>query len=185
MVTQELRAIASIRSDFHEKFGIPRQSGLIHQMISTVVFEPEYRNPDAFREIEGFSHLWLIWQFSKALREDWSPTVRPPRLGGNTRIGVFASRSPFRPNPLGLSCVKLERYRVDPVLGPVLEISGADLMIVAGTSLSVEPAASLIENFSGRDLVVINKEATPADERATLVIRDDVASVFAALEKRL
>lgn len=128
MVTQELRAIASIRSDFHEKFGIPRQSGLIHQMISTVVFEPEYRNPDAFREIEGFSHLWLIWQFSKALREDWSPTVRPPRLGGNTRIGVFASRSPFRPNPLGLSCVKLERYRVDPVLGPVLEISGADLL---------------------------------------------------------
>lgn len=119
--------IARMRSDFPTKFGIPRQSGLVGSLRSTIVFEPEYRNPDTLRGIEGFSHLWLIWQFSEAVRQDWSPTVRPPRLGGNTRIGVFATRSPFRPNSLGLSCVELlgvEQTRA----GTVLHVAGADLM---------------------------------------------------------
>ena len=124
----QLKIIARIRSDFSEKFGIPRQSGLVEELKSVIVFEPEFRNPDALRGLEGFSHLWLIWQFSKAVREDWSPTVRPPRLGGNERLGVFATRSPFRPNPIGLSCVKLDRVELHPELGPVIHVAGADLM---------------------------------------------------------
>ena len=123
-----LRVIARIHSDFPTKFGIPRQSGLVEELRSAVVFEPEYRNPDALRGLEGFSHLWLIWQFSQAVRESWSPTVRPPRLGGNVRMGVFATRSPFRPNPIGLSCVRLERIEQHPQWGPVLWVAGADLM---------------------------------------------------------
>ena len=126
MIPMEI--IATIRSDFPTKFGIPRQSGLVEELRATVVFEPEYRNPDALRGLEDFSHLWLIWQFSEAVRDKWSPTVRPPRLGGNTRMGVFATRSPFRPNPIGLSCVRLEGIRREPELGHVLEVSGADLM---------------------------------------------------------
>ena len=124
----QLKIIARIRSDFSEKFGIPRQSGLVEELKATIVFEPEFRNPDALRGLEGFSHLWLIWQFSKAVREDWSPTVRPPRLGGNERLGVFATRSPFRPNPIGLSCVRLDRVELHPELGPVIHVAGADLM---------------------------------------------------------
>ena len=117
-----------MRSDFPEKFGIPRQAGIVEELESLIVFEPPYRDPEALRGIGDFSYLWLIWQFSKALREDWSPTVRPPRLGGNTRVGVFASRSPFRPNGLGLSCVRLLELRRDRELGPVLRVAGADLM---------------------------------------------------------
>ena len=124
----QLKIIARIRSDFPEKFGIPRQSGLVEDLKATIVFEPEFRNPDTLRGLEGFSHLWLIWQFSKAVREDWSPTVRPPRLGGNERLGVFATRSPFRPNPIGLSCVKLDRVELHPELGPVIHVAGADLL---------------------------------------------------------
>ena len=126
----QLRVIARIHSDFATKFGIPRQSGLVDALRAEIVFEPEYRNPDAFRGLEGYSHLWLIWEFSQARRPDgrWSATVRPPRLGGNTRMGVFATRSPFRPNPLGLSCVRLEGIRRDPLLGSVVQIAGADLM---------------------------------------------------------
>ena len=123
-----MHIVARIRSDFPTKFGIPRQSGLVEELKATVVFEPEYRNPDALRGLEEFSHLWLIWQFSEAVRDTWSPTVRPPRLGGNTRMGVFATRSPFRPNPIGLSCVKLVGIEKDPELGHVLVVSGADLM---------------------------------------------------------
>ena len=123
-----LHIIARIRSDFPTKFGIPRQSGLVEDLRATVVFEPEYRNPDALRGLEEFSHLWLIWQFSQAVRENWSPTVRPPRLGGNARMGVFATRSPFRPNPIGLSCVRLVGIEKDPELGHVLVVAGADLM---------------------------------------------------------
>ena len=124
--TVEMHIIARIRSDFPTKFGIPRQSGLA-DVPARIVFEPEYRNADALRGIEGFSHLWLIWQFSAAVRDGWSPTVRPPKLGGNKRIGVFASRSPFRPNHIGLSCVKLERIEYTGE-GPVLIVRGADLM---------------------------------------------------------
>lgn len=123
-----LKTIAHIRSAFPTKFGIPRQSGLVEELPATVVFEPEYRVPAALRGLEGFSHIWLIWQFSEAVREEWSPTVRPPRLGGNTRMGVFATRSPFRPNALGLSCVKLNGLTRDAELGPVLTVAGADLM---------------------------------------------------------
>ena len=122
----ELTPIAHIRSDFSEKFGIPRQSGLVEELTAAVVFEPEYRDPSAFRGLEGFSHLWLIWEFSRS--RGWSPTVRPPRLGGNKRLGVFATRSPFRPNPLGLSCVRLVEVRQDRALGPVLVVAGADLL---------------------------------------------------------
>ncbi len=123
-----MKVIARIRSDFPEKFGIPRQSGLVPQTRSEIIFEEEYRNPDALRGIEGFSHLWLIWEFSKAQRETWSPTVRPPRLGGNARMGVFATRSPYRPNPVGLSCVTLEEVRLHTDEGPVLIVGGADLL---------------------------------------------------------
>lgn len=129
----EICPIAHIRSDFSEKFGIPRQSGLVEELTAAVVFEPPYRVPDALRGVEGFSHLWLIWEFSQARREGWSPTVRPPRLGGNKRLGVFATRSPFRPNPIGLSCVRLVEVRQDRALGPVLVVAGADLL--DGTSI--------------------------------------------------
>ena len=124
----KMKIVARIHTDFPTKFGIPRQSGLVEELKSTLVFEPEYRDENALRGIEQFSHLWLIWQFSEAVREDWSPTVRPPRLGGNTRIGVFATRSPFRPNAIGLSSVKLEGVRRDPKYGMVLDLSCADLM---------------------------------------------------------
>ena len=125
--TVEMHIIARIRSDFPTKFGIPRQSGLA-DVPARIVFEPEYRNADALRGIEGFSHLWLIWQFSEAVREGWSPTVRPPKLGGNRRVGVFATRSPFRPNAIGLSSVRLERVEPWTPDGPILHVSGADLM---------------------------------------------------------
>lgn len=123
-----IRPIARMKSDFPTKFGIPRQSGLVDALRSTIVFTPEFRNPDALRGIEGYSHLWLIWQFSEAVREEWSPTVRPPRLGGNTRMGVFATRSPFRPNALGLSSVRLLGVEETKECGTVLHVGGADLM---------------------------------------------------------
>lgn len=123
-----IRVIARMKSDFPTKFGIPRQSGLVEELHSTIIFEPEFRNPDALRGIEEFSHIWLIWQFSEAVRQEWSPTVRPPRLGGNTRMGVFATRSPFRPNNLGLSSVKLLGVEHTKEFGTVLHVAGADLM---------------------------------------------------------
>lgn len=123
-----MRAIAHVRSDFSSKFGVPRQSGLVPALEADVVFAPEFRNPDALRGLEGFSHLWLIWVFDRAARAQWSPTVRPPRLGGNARVGVFATRSPFRPNPVGLSVVELAGIEETADRGPVLHIRGADLM---------------------------------------------------------
>ena len=133
-----MEPIARIRSEFPTKFGVPRQAGLVDGLRAAVVFEPPYRVADALRGIEGFSHLWLIWEFSENRRTGWSPTVRPPRLGGNRRLGVFATRSPFRPNPLGLSCVKLEKVELSGPDGPVLWVSGADL--VDGTPvLDIKP----------------------------------------------
>ena len=123
-----IHPIARMKSDFPTKFGIPRQAGLVESLHSTIIFEPEFRNSDTLRGIEGYSHLWLIWQFSEAVRTEWSPTVRPPRLGGNTRMGVFATRSPFRPNNLGLSCVKLLGVEQTANHGTVLHVGGADLM---------------------------------------------------------
>ena len=133
-----MEPIAHIRTDFASKFGVPRQAGLVEQLRAVVVLEPPYRAAEALRGIEGFSHLWLIWEFSENRDRGWSPTVRPPRLGGNRRLGVFATRSPFRPNPIGLSCVGLEGVEWDTVQGPVLRVSGADL--VDGTPiLDVKP----------------------------------------------
>lgn len=123
-----MKPIARIQTDFPTKFGIPRQSGIVASLQGRIVFEPEYRNVEAVRGLEEFSHIWLVWEFSEAVRNTWAPTVRPPRLGGNVRKGVFATRSPFRPNPIGLSSVKLECIEIDPKLGPVLHVSGADLM---------------------------------------------------------
>ena len=124
----EINVIARMKSDFPTKFGIPRQSGLVESLQSTIIFEPEYRNCDALRGLEDFSHLWIIWQFSEAVKKEWTPTVRPPRLGGNKRIGVFATRSPFRPNSLGLSSVKILGIEQTDKYGPVIHVAGADLM---------------------------------------------------------
>lgn len=133
-----MEPVAHIRSDFPAKFGVPRQAGLVEGLRAAVVLEPPCRAPEALRGIDGFSHLWLIWEFSENKGKGWSPTVRPPRLGGNTRMGVFATRSPFRPNPIGLSCVRLERVEWDAPEGPVLVVSGADL--VDGTPiLDIKP----------------------------------------------
>lgn len=128
MDSLELKVIARIESDFPEKFGIPRQSGIVPALRSTIRFEPEFRNADALRGLDGFSHLWLLWIFSENVRDTWKPTVRPPRLGGNTRLGVFATRSSFRPNPIAMSCVKIEEIRPDSKDGPEIIVSGADLM---------------------------------------------------------
>ncbi len=144
MKKYETKIIAHIHNDFKTKFGVPRQSGLVKDIDSVIVFEPEYRDPSALRGIEQFSHLWLIWQFSQAVRDDWSPTVRPPRLGGNKRMGVFATRSPFRPNAIGLSSVKLEGIS-QTADGTVLHVSGADLM--DGTPiLDIKPYLSFTDS---------------------------------------
>ena len=124
----EMKVIAHIRSDFPTKFGIPHQSGRIQELKADIIFEPEYRNHEAFRGLEEYTHIWLIWEFSRSIRKEWSPTVRPPKLGGNTRVGVFATRSPFRPNPIGLSSVQLTGITLDPQEGPVIHIQGADLL---------------------------------------------------------
>ena len=184
-----MKIIARIKSDFPEKFGIPRQSGRVEELTAQVVFEPEYRVMEAFKGLEDFSHIWLIWQFSEAVRESWSPTVRPPRLGGNTRMGVFATRSPFRPNPVGLSCVRLKEIRADEKLGPVLVVSGADLM--DGTPIydikPYLPAADCypeaLSGFAGRveqhylEVEIPGKwlDLVPEEKRAALrgVLRED------------
>ncbi len=159
----EMQVIARIRSDFSSKFGIPRQSGLVEELRSTVVFEPAYRSRDALRGLEEFSHIWLIWQFSQAVRDAWSPTVRPPRLGGNKRLGVFATRSPFRPNPLGLSCVGLAAIETDRELGPVLHVTGADLL--DGTPIydikPYIPYADCLPNASGGFTDSVPRQALP------------------------
>lgn len=178
-----LHIIARIRTPFPEKFGIPRQPGLVEGIAGTVVFEPPYRNEDALRGLEGFSHIWLIWQFDRAARQDWSPTVRPPRLGGNERMGVFATRSPFRPNPIGLSVVRLagiERHTPD---GPVLHVLGADM--ADGTPLyDIKPylpycdsvpsaVGGFTDNLAAAQLAVDFPPALlariPGDERAGLL----------------
>lgn len=123
-----MKPIAHIHTDFTTKFGVPRQAGLVRELQATIVFEPEYQQAEALRGLEGFSHLWLIWEFSQCVGKPWSPTVRPPRLGGNARMGVFATRSPFRPNPIGLSCVELVQVEEHTPQGPVIHVAGADLM---------------------------------------------------------
>lgn len=166
-----MKTIARIRSDFTTKFGVPRQSGLVDELESTIVFEPEYRNTDALRGLEGFSHLWLVWVFDQAIRETWSPTVRPPRLGGNTRMGVFATRSPFRPNPIALSCVRLAGME-ETAEGTVLRIRGADLM--DGTPiLDIKP---YIPYADCHPEAVGGFASAPAGETLEVVIPDNLLS---------
>ena len=166
MENVNIQVIARMHSDFATKFGIPRQSGLVEELKSTIVFEPEFRNPDALRGIEDFSHLWIIWQFSEAVRTGWNPTVRPPRLGGNTRIGVFATRSPFRPNNLGLSSVKLLGVEHTEKFGTVLHVGGADLM--DGTPiLDIKPSIPYADCHSD---AVGGFAAAPAGETLGVVI---------------
>ena len=174
MEAHSIHVIAHIRSDFQEKFGIPRQSGLVEDLEAAVVFEPEYRNVDALRGIEGFSHLWLIWQFSQAVRDSWSPTVRPPRLGGNTRLGVFATRSPFRPNPIGLSCVRMKELRNDPKLGPILIVSGADLL--DGTPIyDVKPYLPYADS---RPDALGGFAGSAPEERLQVIVPENAASIL-------
>ena len=179
----QMKIIARIRSDFPEKFGIPRQAGLVPELVSKIVFEPEFRDPNALRGIEEWTHLWLIWQFSEAIRDEWSPTVRPPRLGGNERVGVFATRSPFRPNPIGLSCVRLEKAAIEDGLGTVLYVSGADLMdgtpiydiqpYLAYTDSHPEASGSFAAEVFGHSLEVNFPEELlcklPEDKRASAI----------------
>ena len=182
MEKYEMKPIARIYTDFPNKFGIPRQSGIVKELKGRVVFEPPYRDYRAVKELSEYSHIWLLWLFSRSEREEWSPTVRPPRLGGNTRVGVFATRSPYRPNPIGMSAVKLDRVVVDEGLGPVLEVSGID--IVDGTPiLDIKPYLSFADSYPnavcgfadrlyGRSLKVIIPDSIsktiPDDLTATL-----------------
>ena len=164
-----MHPIAHIRSDFAEKFGVPRQSGLVEELEADIVFDPPYRNPDALRGLEDFSHVWLIWVFDRAIRETWSPTVRPPRLGGNTRMGVFATRSPFRPTPIALSCVQLAGIR-QTAEGPVLRVKGADL--VDGTPiLDIKP---YIPYADSHPEALGGFAAVPAGETLEVVIPPDL-----------
>lgn len=181
--TFETKIIARIYNDFTEKFGIPRQSGIISEMESIIIFEKPYRNPDALRGIEGYSHLWLIWQFSESIRDTWSPTVRPPRLGGNKRMGVFATRSPFRPNPIGLSSVKLIGVEQTAQQGNILHVCGADLMngtpildikpYIAYTDAHPDAVCGFADEVSYRSLNVsfplplLNK--IPSEKRSALI----------------
>lgn len=159
-----MKVIAHIQTDFKEKFGIPRQSGIVDLAVGKIVFEKEFRVKEAFRGLENFSHIWILWNFSKAEREEWSPTVRPPMLGGNKRMGVFATRSPFRPNPIGLSSVKLEKIDYTKEEGPVLYVRGADLLdgtpiydikpYLAYTDCHSEATGGFTENLAERKLSV-------------------------------
>lgn len=171
-----MQVIARIHTDFATKFGVPRQSGLVDALEATIVFEPPYRNPDALRGLEGFSHLWLVWVFDQAIRKEWSPTVRPPRLGGNARMGVFATRSPFRPNPIALSAVKLDHVEFTADLGPVIHIRGADLM--DGTPiLDIKP---YIPYADCHPEALGGFAATPAGETLEVVIPEELLALIPA-----
>ena len=195
-----MKIIARIYNDFPAKFGIPRQSGRIKELTGKIVFEKEFRNEEALRGVEQFSHLWLIWEFSESVKEEWSPTVRPPRLGGNERIGVFATRSPFRPNPIGISCVKLERIEKTEKEGTVLIVSSADLMngtpiydikpYIPYTDCHTDAVGGYAEEYSAyKAEVEIPKELLdrlPADKRAALVevLQDDPRPAYKQNEER-
>lgn len=169
-----MKTIAHIYTDFPTKFGIPRQSGLVDSLVGKIVFEKEYRVEEAFRGLDGYSHIWLIWKFSKAQRKSWSPTVRPPRLGGNRRMGVFATRSPFRPNPIGLSAVRLLKIEFTDGEGPVLYVSGADLM--DGTPIyDIKPYLPFTDSHP--DAVGGFADGVSGD-RVEVVLSPDLASVL-------
>ena len=183
-----MKIIAKIYTEFDEKFGIPRQSGLVKETVGRIVFEPEYRTPEAFRGIEGYSHLWLIWQFSEAVRDTWSPTVRPPRLGGNKRMGVFATRSPYRPNPIGLSSVSLIEVKETKDEGTVLIVGGADLL--SGTPIyDVKPYLAFTDSHPDAiggfaDEVVDYKiEVEICDSVAKKLTKEEAEKLVAILEQ--
>lgn len=168
----KIRIIAHIHNDFTTKFGIPRQSGIVKSVLSRIVFEPEYRNADALRGLEDFTHLWLVWKFSETVRDDWSPMVRPPRLGGNTKKGVFSTRSPFRPNPIGLSAVKIEDIRLHTSQGPVIIVSGADLM--NGTPIyDIKPYIPYTDAINDAEGGFANR---PAEYLLEVIITDELIS---------
>ncbi len=174
----ELQVIARLRSPYGSKFGVPRQSGLVPSVVSRLVFEPPFRSRDCLRGIEGFSHLWLIWQFSENADRGWSPTVRPPRLGGNERVGVFATRSPFRPNPLGLSCVRLLGVDWDTPEGPVLRLGGADLL--DGTPVyDIKPYLSYADSIPEASGGFTRNQAP---EKKAVVCPEEVKAVLAPAE---
>ena len=186
----EIKPIAYIRTAFQEKFGVPRQSGLARNLQGTIIFKKEYRNPDALRWLDGFSHLWLIWEFSANRRAEgeWQPTVRPPRLGGNSHMGVFATRSPFRPNPLGLSCVKIAGIDLDTSEGPVIHVTGADLMdgtpiydikpYVRYADARPEAVCGYVDNLQERRLKVV----LPAELSAKILEKDIIPSLVEILQ---
>lgn len=180
-----MKVIAHIETEFPTKFGLPRQSGLVEELRATIVFEPEYRVDEALRGIEEWSHLWLLWEFSDAKREKWSPTVRPPRLGGNTRVGVFATRSPYRPNPVGLSCVRLEKVEKTPDRGTVLVVRGADLK--NGTPIyDIKPYLTYADSHpeaSGgfAEAALSHKLQVVWDEAEPLPLSDEKKATLAAL----
>lgn len=164
-----MKTIAYIHTDFTTKFGIPRQSGLVDSLKGQIVFEPRYRNIEALRGLEGFSHIWLIWEFSETKRDGWSPLVRPPRLGGNKRLGVFATRSPFRPNPIGLSSVRLERIEWQTPQGPVLHVLGADMM--NGTPIfDIKPYLTYADSHPA----AVNGFTEPIEEERLQVVLPEV-----------
>ena len=179
----QIKPIAKIYTDFTEKFGIPRQSGLVDSTVGKIVFEPQYRNPDALRGLEDFSHIWLLWDFSESHREEWSPTVRPPRLGGNKKVGVFASRSPFRPNPIGLSCVRIEKIEKTKEFGNVITVSGIDLLdgtpildikpYIPYTDCKADAKGSFAEELKDYKIKVVFPdellEIIPEDKRPALI----------------
>ena len=178
MKKSDLKVIAKIETDFPTKFGIPRQSGLIPELRGRIIFEPEYRNPEALRGIEGYSHLWLLWEFSEVSIDNWSPTVRPPRLGGNKRMGVFATRSPYRPNPIGLSSVELVAVEKTKQFGTVLRVKGADLL--DGTPiLDIKPYLAFTDSHEAAKGGFAD---TVKDYSLTVNIPDDIAKAFSADE---
>ena len=169
-----INPIAYIKSPFESKFGVPRQSGITESIISDIIFEPEYRNPTALRGLEGFSHIWLIWLFSESFENGWSPTVRPPKLGGNKRMGVFATRSPFRPNSLGLSCVKIEKINLSSPDGPVISVSGADL--IDGTPIfDIKPYIAYSDSVP---YAATGFALNPERNRLNVKFSDSVTEVF-------
>ncbi len=184
----EYKIIAHINNDFKTKFGVPRQSGICKSIISKIVFEPEYRVREAFRGIEQYSHLWILWQFSEAVDKEWTPTVRPPKLGGNKRMGVFATRSPFRPNNIGLSSVKLEKVEFDNEFGPILYVSGADLMnntpiidvkpYLPYTDIHKEATSGFSVNNNENPLTVEFEES--AENQLTDIKKQELAEILSA-----
>lgn len=196
-----MKIIGHIHTDFPSKFGIPRQSGLVPELKGTILFEPEFRNPQAFRGLEAFSHIWILWKFSKSEKEHWSATVKPPRLGGKKRMGVFATRSPYRPNDIGLSCVKLEKLSFDEKYGPMLEVSGADLMdgtpiydikpYITYTDAHPEATEGFAAEVKGKALEVEFSEELlklyPTEKRAAIlgVLRQDPRPAYDTDETRV